>query len=72
MPASRSAWRRPVISAIAQPWEKPATTIRSAGMPRAFSLRDQRLDRGLRAAQAGLVFALHQVGPRMSYQAGMR
>ena len=38
MPASRSPWRSPVISAIAQPCEKPATTMRSAAMPRAFSL----------------------------------
>jgi hypothetical protein len=30
-------WRRPVISVIAQPWLKPARTMRAPAMPRSFS-----------------------------------
>jgi len=38
MPASRSACRSPVCSAIAPPCEKPASTMREAATPRFFSL----------------------------------
>src|SRR5674476_1214819 len=34
MPARRSRWRNPVSKAIAHPCEKPASTMRSAAMPR--------------------------------------
>src|SRR5712692_512322 len=37
IPARRSAWRSPVCSAIAPPCEKPASTMREAATPRAFS-----------------------------------
>jgi alpha-D-ribose 1-methylphosphonate 5-triphosphate synthase subunit PhnG len=57
---------------MAQPCEKPATTMRLAAMPRAFSLAMSGLDGGLRAAQAGLVFLRGQIGgTAMSYQAGI-
>src|SRR5713101_2177377 len=37
IPAMRSEWRKPVCSAIAPPCEKPASTSRSALVPRSFS-----------------------------------
>ena len=37
IPASRSAWRTPVCSAITPPCENPAMTMRRASMPLAFS-----------------------------------
>ena len=36
-PASGSCWRRPVCSVIAPPCEKPASTMRERGVPRATS-----------------------------------
>ena len=47
------------LSAIAPPWrEAGQRRCAPAAMPRAFSLRDQRLDQRLRGAHAGLVLAL--------------
>ena len=40
---------------MAPPWEKPATTMRSAGIPRSRSRRTQRAERRRRVADAGLV-----------------
>src|SRR3981081_713445 len=37
IPAMRSGWRKPVCSAIAPPWENPASTSRPAFVPRSFS-----------------------------------
>src|SRR5256885_3861733 len=37
-PAMRSGWRKPVCSAIAPPCENPASTNRSAFVPRSLSL----------------------------------
>ena len=58
-PGRRAARRGagPVISVIAQPWLKPARTMRAAGDAARLLARDQRLDERLRLAQAGLVLA---------------
>src|SRR5499427_4089290 len=70
-PAMRCRWRRPVWSAIAPPCEKPASTSRSAEVPRSFS----------RAISASISFceartprsSSRRIAPSlMSYHARMR
>src|SRR5881397_1664612 len=66
IPASRSGWRSPVWSAIAPPWEKPATTIRAAENPRAFS---PAISASIRACDARIPAASSLPSPTTSYQA---
>ena len=61
MPASRFLCRKPVINAIAQPCEKPASTMRWAGMPRCFFALQQLLDLARASGAGRLVLALDQV-----------
>src|SRR2546426_7022924 len=66
VPASRSGWRRPVWSAIAPPWEKPASTIRAAEKPRALS---RAISASIRASDARIPAASSPPSPTTSYQA---
>src|SRR5256884_1133810 len=66
IPARRSGGRRPVWSAIAPPWEKPASRTRAAGNPRAFS---RAISASTRACDARIPAASSLPSPTTSYQA---
>src|SRR5260221_859130 len=71
IPAMRSAWRKPVCSAIAPPCENPASTSRAAFVPRVFSRGSHAC---IKACEAGRPrWFWRRIAPSvMSYQARMR
>ena len=68
MPARRSLWRRPACSAIAPPWEKPASTMRFAAMPRDFS-RASKASTLFCEARTPVSSSRRRAASLMSYQA---
>ena len=71
-PASVWRWRSPTCSAIAAPCEKPASTIRSAGIPRSFSrCSSASTSFAERRMSASLSRSELRSSVRMSYQAGI-
>src|SRR5882672_2060678 len=71
IPAMRSGWRKPVCSAIAPPCENPASTSRSAFVPRFFS---RPIKASIRTCEARTPrSSSRRIAPSvMSYQARMR
>src|SRR5712664_2015588 len=71
IPAMRSGWRKPVCSAIAPPCENPASTSRSAFVPRFFS-RAIRVSIRICEARTPRSSSRRIAPSVMSYQARMR
>src|SRR5713226_41781 len=71
IPAMRSGWRKPVCRAMAPPCENPASTRRSAFVPRSFSMP---IRVSIRACEARTPrSSSRRIAPSvMSYQARMR
>src|SRR6267378_7746988 len=71
IPAMRSGWRKPVCSAIAPPCENPASTSRSAFVPRFFS---RAIKASIKTCEARTPrSSSRRIAPSvMSYQARMR
>src|SRR5229473_7920483 len=71
IPAMRSGWRKPVCSTIAPPCENPASTSRSAFVPRFFS---RAINASIKACEARTPrSSSRRIAPSvMSYQARMR
>src|SRR5882672_8838358 len=71
IPAMRSGWRKPVCSAIAPPCENPASTSRSAFVPRSFSL-PMRVSMDACEARTPCSSSRRFAPSAMSYHARMR
>ncbi len=69
MPASLRGWRKPALSAIAPPCEKPARKMFSSGTPRAFSRAISASTAAIDSRIPASSWRARASKPWMSYQA---